>query len=134
LDKLKVLFLCTGNSARSQMAEGLLRSEAGNRYEVFSAGTHPAPVRPEAIAVMKELGVDISSQRSKSVEEYAGQSFDYVVTLCDDARNSCPVFAAAAKHLHWGTEDPAEATGTEEQRLAEFRRIRDRILSRIRAL
>jgi arsenate reductase (thioredoxin) len=116
------------------MAEGLLRHETGDRFEVFSAGTHPYHVRPEAIAAMKELGIDISGQRSKSVDEYSGQSFEHVITLCDDARDTCPVFPGAAHQTHWGLEDPAAAEGTEEQRLAEFRRIRDQIRERIRTL
>ena len=91
-DKKRVLILCTGNSARSQMAEGLLRHDAGDRFEVFSAGTKPSHVRPEAIAVMRELGIDISGHRSKSVDEFAGQSFDYVLTVCDNAKESCPIF------------------------------------------
>ena len=91
-DKKRVLILCTGNSARSQMAEGLLRHDAGDRFEVFSAGTKPSQVRPEAIAVMRELGIDISGHRSKSVDEFAGQPFDYVLTVCDNAKESCPIF------------------------------------------
>ena len=96
-DKKRVLILCTGNSARSQMAEGLLRHDAGDRFDVESAGTKPSSVRPEAIATMKELGIDISGHRSKSVTEFAGQNFDYVITVCDDARESCPVFFGAAQ-------------------------------------
>jgi arsenate reductase len=125
----RVLFLCTGNSARSQMAEGLLRREAGDRYEVFSAGTHPTQVRQEAIAVMRELGIDISGHRSKSVDEFRDEPFDYVITVCDNARESCPVFPSEAKRIHWSFEDPAAAVGTEEERLAMFRRIRDQILA-----
>src|ERR1700727_2623768 len=98
--KQKVLILCTGNSARSQMAEGLLRHDAGDRFEVFSAGVSPSSVRPEAIAVMKELGIDLSRHRSKHVDEFAGQSFDYVLTVCDNARESCPIFPAATKMIH----------------------------------
>src|ERR1700687_4052226 len=99
-DKKRVLILCTGNSARSQMAEGLLRHDAGERFQVESAGTRPSSVRPEAIAVLGELGIDISAHRSKSVEEFAGQSFDYVITVCDSARESCPVFFGSAIRLH----------------------------------
>jgi len=126
-DRQRVLILCTGNSARSQMAEGLLRHDGGRGYEVFSAGTHPSHVRAEAIQVMREAGIDISSHRSKSVEEFAGQHFDYVITVCDNAKESCPVFPAPTKLLHWSLEDPAAVQGSEEQRLAAFRRIRDEI-------
>ncbi|MGO9897795.1 MAG: arsenate reductase ArsC [Bryobacteraceae bacterium] len=123
----RVLILCTGNSARSQMAEGLLRHDAGDRFEVFSAGIRPSHVRPEAIAVMRELGIDISGHRSKSVEELAGQSFDYVLTVCDNARESCPIFPGGAVIIHQSFEDPASLEGSEEQRLALFRRVRDEI-------
>src|ERR1017187_10110285 len=125
--KKRVLILCTGNSARSQMAEGLLRHDAGDRFEVESAGTRPSHVRPEAIAVMGELGIDISGHRSKSVEEFAGRQFDYVLTVCDHARESCPVYPGHAYRLHRAFEDPAAAEGTEEERLAAFRRVRDQI-------
>ena len=125
--KERVLILCTGNSARSQMAEGLLRQAAGERFEVESAGTRPGRVRPEAIAVMKELGIDISGHRSKHVEEFEGQPFDYVLTVCDNARESCPVFFGQAKRLHKDFEDPAALQGTEAERLALFRRVRDEI-------
>src|SRR5579862_9405708 len=104
MDKKRVLILCTGNSARSQMAEGLLRHDAGDRFTVESAGTKPSVVRPEAIAVMAELGIDISAQRSKHVAEFAGQPFDYVITVCDNARESCPVFPGATKRLHHSFE------------------------------
>ena len=127
----RLLFLCTGNSARSQMAEGLLRHEAGDRFEVFSAGTHPSLVRPEAIAVMNEIGIDISGHRSKSIDEFAGRDLDTVVTVCDHARESCPVFPGQTQRLHWPFEDPAAAIGTEEQRKDAFRKIRDRIHGRI---
>ena len=127
----RTLILCTGNSARSQMAEGLLRHMAGDRFEAHSAGTRPGTVRPEAIAVMREIGIDISGHRSKHVDEYAGQQFDFVITVCDNAREACPVFPAGATHIHWSFEDPAAATGPEEHRLAEFRRIRDQISGRL---
>jgi arsenate reductase len=123
-DKKRVLILCTGNSARSQMAEGLLRHDAGERFEVESAGTKPSSVRPEAIAAMRELRIDISGRRSKSVEEFAGQRFDYVITVCDNAKESCPVFFGAAKRLHHSFEDPAALSGSEDERLALFRRVR----------
>ena len=124
-DKKRVLILCTGNSARSQIAEGLLRHDAGERFEVESAGTKASFVRPEAIAVMRELGIDISGHRSKSVEEFYGQQFDYVITVCDNARETCPVFFGAAQKLHRDFEDPAAVTGSDEERLAVFRRVRN---------
>lgn len=126
-DTKRVLILCTGNSARSQMAEGLLRHDGGLHFAVESAGTKPSTVRPEAIAVMRELGIDISGHRSKFVEEFAGQSFDVVITVCDSARESCPVFFGSAKRLHQSFEDPAALDGSEEQRLAAFRRVRDQL-------
>jgi arsenate reductase len=113
------------------MAEGLLRHIAGDRFEVFSAGTHPSSVRPEAIAAMRELGIDISSHRSKSVDEFAGREFDYVVTVCDNARESCPVFPGTTERLHWSFPDPAAVNGGYEERLAAFRRIRDQIRERL---
>jgi arsenate reductase len=134
MSKQRVLILCTGNSARSQMAEGLLRHDAGDRFDVFSAGTKPIHVRPEAIAVMQELGVDISGQRSKSVDEFAGQDFDYVVTVCDNAKASCPVFPASTKRIHWSLDDPAAVEGAEEHRLAAFRRVRGELRDRLRQL
>ena len=123
----RVLILCTGNSARSQMAEGLLRHDAGEQFDVESAGTKPGVVRPEAIAVMRELGIDISGHRSKHVDELKGQHFDVVITVCDNAKESCPVFFGAAKRLHHSFEDPAAAQGSEEERLALFRRVRDEL-------
>jgi arsenate reductase (thioredoxin) len=126
-DKKRVLILCTGNSARSQMAEGLLRHDAGDRFEVFSAGTRPTQVRPEAIAVMRELGIDISNHHSKGVDEFAGQSFDYVLTVCDNAEESCPVFPGKTTMIHQDFEDPAAFEGSGEERLAPFRRVRDSI-------
>jgi len=129
----KILVLCTGNSARSQMGEGLFRAEGGGGFEIFSAGTRPSAVRPEAIAVMKEIGIDISGHRSKSVDEFSGQAFDYVVTVCDNARDSCPVFPAGSERMRWSFEDPAAVQGSEQERLAAFRRIRDLIHERVRA-
>ena len=123
-NKKRVLILCTGNSARSQMAEGLWRHAAGDRWEVFSAGTKPSRVRPEAIAVMKEIGIDISAHRSKSVDEFAGQEFDYVITVCDHASEICPVFPGKTQRLHWPFEDPKDE--------AAFRKVRDQIQSRIK--
>ena len=128
----RVLILCTGNSARSQMAEGLLRYLAGDRFDVASAGVAPTEVRPEAIAVMRELGIDISHQVSKSVDEFLGQDFDYVITVCDNANEQCPIFPSNTKRIHWSFEDPAAAAGDEQARLAVFRRVRDEIFDRLR--
>lgn len=125
--KKRVLILCTGNSARSQMAEGLLRHDTGERFEVKSAGTKASTVRPEAVAVMREIGIDISAHRSKNVDEFDGQDFDYVITVCDNARETCPVFFGTAQKLHHDFEDPASITSSEEQRLAVFRRVRDEL-------
>jgi arsenate reductase (thioredoxin) len=122
--KRRILILCTGNSARSQMAEGLLRHDAGERFEVASAGTKPSQVRPEAIAVMREIGIDISGHRSKSVNEFAGEDFDLVLTVYS-ARESCPVYPGHAHRVHHSFEDPAAVEGNEEVRLKAFRRIRD---------
>ena len=133
MSKQRVLILCTGNSARSQMAEGLLRQEAGQRFEVYSAGTKPSIVRPEAIAVMSEIGIDISGHRSKSVEEFAGENLDYVITVCDNAKESCPVFPANTLRMHWPFQDPSAIQGSEEERKAAFRSIRDQIHGRIMA-
>jgi arsenate reductase (thioredoxin) len=127
----KVLFLCTHNSARSQMAEGLLRHLAGDRFEVHSAGTEATFVRPEATAAMAELGVDISEQESKTLERYLQESFEYVITVCDTANEACPVFPGAERRLHWSFEDPSKATGAEEERLKTFRSVRDEIRQRI---
>jgi arsenate reductase len=128
----RVLILCTGNSARRQMAEGLLRHDGGGRFEVSSAGTKPSHVRPEAIAAMREIGIDISGHRSKSVDEFRGQAFDDVITVCDNARESCPIFPSTTRRLHWSLEDPATVQGTEEQRLVEFRRVRDQLRALLR--
>ena len=127
----RVLILCTGNSARSQMAEGVLRHEAGNQCEVFSAGTQPGPLNPLAIEAMREIGIDISGHRSKSVEEFAGQAFDYVITVCDNAKEKCPLFPGSFKSVHWDLQDPAGAEGGQEEKLAVFRRVRDEIVTRI---
>jgi arsenate reductase (thioredoxin) len=133
MKKKRVLILCTGNSARSQMAEGLLRHDAGERFNVESAGTNPGSVRPEAIAAMHELGIDISSQRSKNVNEFEGQSFDYVITVCDNARETCPVFFGAAERFHHSFEDPPAAfVGPEDERMTVFRRVRDELRAYLR--
>lgn len=127
----RVLFVCTHNSARSQMAEGMLRTWGGDRFEAHSAGTEVSSVRPEAIAAMAEIGIDIGGNRSKSVQEYLGKKFDWVITVCDQARQNCPVFPGVEQTGHWSVEDPSEATGTDEQRLEVFRRVRDDLRNRI---
>jgi arsenate reductase len=132
--KERVLVLCTGNSARSQMAEGLLRDMAGDRFEVHSAGVDPSFVRPEAIAAMREVGIDISNQRSKSVDEFAGQQFDYVLTVCDNANQQCPMFPGKSERIHWSIADPASVSGDDETRLAAFRSVRDELRKRLKAL
>ena len=121
-DKQTVLILCTGNSARSQMAEGLLRHDAGDLFDVHSAGTRPTTVRPEAIAVMREIGIDISDHRSKSVDEFVGREVDYVITTCDHTRELCPVFPGTTKHLHWSLPDPAAGSAAERPVVARARR------------
>ena len=123
----KVLFVCTHNSARSQMAEGLLRAFYGDSYEAYSAGTVATKVNPFAIEAMKEIGIDISSQYSKSTEEFYGKEFDFVVTVCDSAKENCPYFPGAKKYLHKSFEDPASVTGDDEYKLDAFRRVRDEI-------
>jgi arsenate reductase len=133
-DKKRVLILCTGNSARSQMAEGLLRHDAGDQFDVKSAGVNPTAVRPEAIQAMHEIGIDISGYRSKSVDEFIGQNFDYVITVCDNANEQCPVFPGKTERLHWSFQDPAGAQGEHEFRLEVFRRVRDEIRERLKAL
>lgn len=130
-DKKRVLILCTGNSARSQMAEGLLRDIGGDEFEVESAGVISSFVRPQAIEAMKEIGIDISGHRSKSVDEFSGQNFDYVITVCDNAKESCPVFPGETKRIYWSFDDPAEATGGEAEKLAVFRRVRDEIREKL---
>jgi arsenate reductase len=130
-EKPRVLFLCTHNSARSQMAEGLLRDLAGNRSEVMSAGTEATHLRPLAIRVMDEIGIDISGLESKTLERYLGEPFDYVITVCDEANEACPFFPGAKNRLHWSFEDPSRAEGSEKQRLGVFRRVRDEIRGRI---
>ena len=131
MKKQKVLILCTGNSARSQMAEGLLRHMAGDRFEVESAGTIASFVRPQAIAAMAEIGIDISNHRSKCLDEFLDNPFDYVITVCDNAKESCPVFPGRAERIHWSFDDPAEADGDAVAQLAVFRRVRDEIKARL---
>jgi arsenate reductase len=131
--KKRVLILCTGNSARSQMAEGLLRHDAGGRFEVESAGVEPSSVRPEAIEAMREIGIDISKHRSKSADEFTGQRFDYVITVCDHAKETCPVFPGDAARIHQSFEDPPPSTiGDHASRLEIFRRVRDEIRAWLR--
>ena len=123
----RVLFLCTHNSARSQMAEGLLRRMAGEKFEVFSAGTEQTRVHPVAIEAMREIGIDISGYRSKTLDAFAGKNFDYVITVCDRANESCPVFPGGTTRLHWSFDDPSAAKGSDDERLRAFRDVRDRI-------
>ena len=128
----RVLFLCTGNSARSQMAEGWLRHLAGDRFIVSSAGTHPVGLNPYAVTAMQEVGIDITGHHSKSVQEFEGQRFDYVITVCDRAKETCPIWPGASSLLHWSFDDPASATGSDNDRRAMFQKIRDEIAERIR--
>ena len=130
--KKRVLFLCTHNSARSQMAEGLLRKMAGDRFEVFSAGTEKTRVHPLAIEAMRESGIDITGQTSKTLDAFAGEHFDYVITVCDRANESCPIFPGDTERIHWSFDDPSAATGTDEERLRAFRTVRDAIQQRLR--
>jgi arsenate reductase (thioredoxin) len=127
----KVLFLCTGNSARSQMAEGYLRYFAGDRYEAMSAGIAPKGLNPLAIEAMSEIGIDISQQSSKDAAIFLGQPIQYVVTVCDNAKEHCPIFPGTFKYFHWSFPDPASVEGTHDQKLAAFRNTRDAIASRI---
>ena len=128
----KVLFLCTGNSCRSQMAEGWLRHLAGDRFEAYSAGVKPTAVNPFAIEVMREAGVDISAQKSKDIASLLGEHFNYLITVCGNAKESCPVFPGNAHREHWPVEDPADAQGSHEQKLAVFRATRDELEQRVR--
>lgn len=130
---LRVIFVCTHNSARSQMAEGLLRAWGGDRYEVVSAGTRATQVRPEAIEVMREIGIDISTHSSKTLEPFIGERFDWLVTVCDQAREACPTLPGVASQLHWSVDDPSRTDGGEGARLAAFRAARDDLAGRVRA-
>ena len=133
MTKKRVLILCTGNSARSQMAEGLLRHDAGDRFDVFSAGVDPAAaVRPEARAVMREIGIDLNGHRPKHVNEFAGQIFDYVLTVCDHAQEVCPVFPAQTMTIHHSFVDPGNLPGSPEEKLVQFRKVRDQIREYLR--
>lgn len=128
----RVLFLCTGNSCRSQMAEGFLRHLAGDRFEAVSAGTDPVGLNPGAVQVMAEVGIDISHQRSKGVREFLGRPFIFLITVCDQANERCPIFPGVVNRLHWSFDDPASAEGTEAERLAVLRRVRDEIAQSVR--
>ena len=123
--KKRLLFLCTGNSARSQMAEGLMRHLRGNEFEVFSAGTEPKGIHPLATEAMKEIGIDISAHRSKHLDEYGEEEFDYIVTLCDHAAKTCPFFPGKGERIHHSFPDPAAAEGSREEKIEMFRRVRD---------
>jgi arsenate reductase len=132
---LRVLFLCTHNSSRSQMAEGLLRARGGSAFEVFSAGTQPRTVHPLAIKAMRELGIDLTTHSAKGIEAFATEPpMDLVITVCDEAQEACPFFSHARHQVHWGFPDPSRATGSEEERLAAFRHIRDLIAAKINRL
>jgi arsenate reductase (thioredoxin) len=131
MNRRRVLFLCTHNSARSQMAEALLRHLAGDRFEAYSAGTEATHVRPLAVRAMAELGIDISGQESKTRDRYLGEPFDAVITVCDQANEACPVFFGARERLHWSFPDPSRATGSEDEQLAVYRSVRDAIRERI---
>jgi arsenate reductase len=130
----RVIFICTHNSARSQMAEGLLRHLAGKRFQPYSAGTAPTRLHPLAVAAMQEIGIDISGQRAKDASEYTEAKFDYLITVCDQAREACPIFPGARHQLHWSLPDPAAAEGEETARLIAFRQVREDLAARIRQL
>jgi len=130
-ERKRILFLCTHNSARSQMAEGLLRHLAGDRFEATSAGTEATSVRPLAIRAMEEIGIDISGQESKTLDRYLSEPFDHVITVCDDTNEACPFFPGGKSRLHWSLPDPSQARGSEEERLAAFRSVRNELRSRI---
>ena len=132
MSKQRVLFICTHNSARSQMAEAMLRIWAADAFETFSAGTEATSVRPEAIAVMDEIGIDISGQQSKTLDRYLDQPFYWVITVCDTARQNCPVFPGVEQTAHWGVDDPTDAAGSDGTRLEAFRQARDDLRNRIR--
>ena len=131
MSKAKVLFLCTGNSARSQMAEGYLRHAGADAFEPMSAGIEPTGLNPIAVEAMREIGIDISQQKSKDVRDFLGQAIPYVITVCDNAKQQCPIFPRTYKFLHWSLADPAEAKGSHDEKLAVFRKVRDEIVNRI---
>jgi len=128
---IRVLFLCTGNSARSQMAEGFLRAMGKQHFSVFSAGTDPKGLHPLAVHAMQESGIDISTQSSKDLAQFAGQIFDYIITVCDRARDNCPTFPGDTERIHWSFDDPAAALGSDEEQQQVFRRVRNEIRTRI---
>jgi arsenate reductase len=128
---IRVIFVCTGNSARSQMAEAILRHDGSDRFEVVSAGVSPRGVNPLTIRALAKVGIDISDAKSKPVGMFLGQQFDYVITVCDRARASCPVFPGGNETLHWGLDDPAEAEGTEEERMVVFDRVLKEVSARV---
>lgn len=128
----RVIFVCTHNSARSQMAEGMLRAWGGGRFDAFSAGTIQTELRPEAVEVMREIGIDISAQRSKAIDQLAGQSFDRLVTVCDEARESCPTLPGVREQQHWQIADPSAVANEEQRRIGAFRRARDELAARVR--
>jgi arsenate reductase len=132
MDTRRVLFVCTHNSARSQMAEAMLREWAGDRFEAFSAGTEATAVRPEAVQVMAEIGIDISGHASKSIETFRGQAFEWFITVCDEAQKNCPVLPGVPNAAHWSIEDPSAAQGRAEERLEAFRQARGRLRDRLR--
>jgi arsenate reductase len=132
MNRQRVLFLCTHNSARSQMAEGLVRSMAGDRFEVESAGTEATHVRPLAITAMDELGIDLRGHTSKALDQFLNDPWDYVITVCDGANESCPVFPGAAKRVHWSFPDPSKAEGADAQKLQVYREVRDAIRARLK--
>lgn len=133
MNRQRVLFLCTGNSARSQMAEGLLRAIGGEGIEVFSAGSKPSQVNPYAVRAMAGRGIDISGQHSKHLSEFLNQPFDYVITVCDNAAETCPLFPGRAQRIHWSFPDPAAVQGSDEEILASFEHVRDGLEARLRA-
>ncbi|MDP9243854.1 MAG: arsenate reductase ArsC [Chloroflexota bacterium] len=132
MSRRRVLFVCTHNSARSQMAEAMLRTWGGDKFEAFSAGTEAAGIKPETVQVMNEIGIDISGQRSKTTDEFRGQSFEWFITVCDEAQKNCPVLPGVEHAAHWSIEDPSMVVGTSEERLAAFRDVRDLIRNRLR--
>jgi arsenate reductase len=129
--KRRVLFLCTHNSARSQMAEGMVRAWGSDRFDAFSAGTEATRVRPEAIAAMSEIGVDISGHRSKTLDAFTGETFDWLITVCDQAKEACPVVPGIENQAHWSIDDPGVVQGSEEERMAAFREARDLLRDRV---
>jgi arsenate reductase len=132
MQKRRVLFVCTHNSARSHMAEAMLRAWGGDRFEAFSAGTEATGIKPETVQVMREIGITLDGHWSKTVEEFRGQSFEWFITVCDEAQKNCPVLPGANQVGHWSIEDPSLVVGSSEERLAAFRRVRDRIRDRLR--